>query len=247
MIEFMAAVNAAPQRVFSMKEVCEILCCKPYRSTVDQYIYAAIADGQVFKREVDGAMYYCGSPVSDALLAKIGITVQPRNGTGALIRTRRAAEEVEAAMAHVRAPKMDPTWKPPQMVAPRPGSDVKVPRVAPAAAPPPPQAKSLEEIESAIDRANEGLIAKLRERPVPEPEPVSESRVEPDHEAAEASILEGAGTEEEPEEKVEFNAAMWLDGDLVIYGAVELEDGGMLIAKENLAKLRQLITWSALP
>jgi hypothetical protein len=45
-------------------------------------------------------------------------------------------------------------------------------------------------------------------------------------------------------EAVEFNAALWADGDLILYGLTELEDGGHLISAENLAKLRRLVAWA---
>jgi hypothetical protein len=48
---------------------------------------------------------------------------------------------------------------------------------------------------------------------------------------------------EDETEVVEFNAALRLDGDLVLYGLTELEDGGHMIAGENLAKLRKLLAW----
>jgi hypothetical protein len=196
MVEFMAAVRAAPERVFSMKDACGYLHCREYRSTVDQYIYAAINDGAMFKREVNGAVYYAGVAISDTLLSKNGIAVPARKGDGRMIPTgSRTPEEVEAALADVRAPKVDPTWSPPKMVPPR-GAPVPTPAPAPA--------------------------------------PI------------EASISEGAGVEvDEQEEPDKFDAVLWLDGDLIIYGATELEDGGMLISKDQLGRLKRLIAWSA--
>jgi hypothetical protein len=212
MIDLLAAIRSEPERAFSMKEVCAVLGCKAYRSTVDQYIYAAINDGQMFKREIDGAVYYAGAPVSDAILTKSGIQLPPRRGQGGLIPTgSRSQAEIDAARSDVRAPKFDGPWTPPRMVAPRPGSDIAHVAEKPQELPSPPAA--------------------------PAPAPVK------------ASIPEGAGAEteeaaKEQEEAVEFNAALWLDGDLVIYGAIETEDGGVLIKKDQLDKLKRLITWS---
>jgi hypothetical protein len=50
---------------------------------------------------------------------------------------------------------------------------------------------------------------------------------------------------ESAEEGTEFNATLWLDGDLVIYGATELEDGGVLIKKDQLAQIKRMVTWSS--
>ena len=55
------------------------------------------------------------------------------------------------------------------------------------------------------------------------------------------------GATEEASEPVPFNAALYLDGDLIVYGAQEMEDGGMLITKEQLAHLKKLIAWSPAP
>jgi hypothetical protein len=49
----------------------------------------------------------------------------------------------------------------------------------------------------------------------------------------------------EPTEPEEFNASLHLDGDLDLYGLVELEDGGWRITRENLVRLKKLITWTA--
>lgn len=49
--------------------------------------------------------------------------------------------------------------------------------------------------------------------------------------------------QEEQQEPVPFNAAYWADGDVVLYGLPEMEDGGVLLSAENLAKLRKMVAW----
>jgi hypothetical protein len=212
MIDLIAAVRAEPQRIFRAPEVSAILCCKTFPSTIDQYLYAAAASGAVFKRQVDGAWYYAGSPISDLLLEKIGVSVQPRNGTAKLVPTgKRSPEEIAASLAHPLAPKMEP-WSPPKMVAPRAGSDIPHRSAITQKAPP-------------------------AASPAPQPAP------------KDASIPNGAVAEVDEhvdEEPVEFSASLWLDGDIVIYGATETEDGGILITKDQLARLKRLIAWSAM-
>lgn len=52
-------------------------------------------------------------------------------------------------------------------------------------------------------------------------------------------------TSYEPEaEPAEFNASLYLDGDLVIYGAQLNEDDSVTITADQLAKLKKLIVWS---
>jgi DNA-binding transcriptional ArsR family regulator len=52
---------------------------------------------------------------------------------------------------------------------------------------------------------------------------------------------------EEPAEPVKFSAAMWDDGDLVIYGAQQTDDGGVLLSKEQLATIKRMVAWSPAP
>lgn len=47
------------------------------------------------------------------------------------------------------------------------------------------------------------------------------------------------------EEAVEFDASLHLDGDLDLYGLIELENGGWRITRENLTRLKRIITWSS--
>ncbi len=49
---------------------------------------------------------------------------------------------------------------------------------------------------------------------------------------------------EEPEEAPEFKAALWSDGDLVVYGAQANEDGSFTVTRDQLAEVKKLIAWS---
>lgn len=52
----------------------------------------------------------------------------------------------------------------------------------------------------------------------------------------------------EPEDDSEpaFNAALWADGDLVVYGAQQNEDGSITLNREQLVKIKGLIAWAPL-
>jgi hypothetical protein len=54
-------------------------------------------------------------------------------------------------------------------------------------------------------------------------------------------FLPDEGAADEPPE---FNAALWADGDLVIYGATETADGGVMLNADQVAKVKSLIAWS---
>lgn len=41
----------------------------------------------------------------------------------------------------------------------------------------------------------------------------------------------------------DFNAAAWVDGDVDLYGLIELEDGGHRMTPAMLAKFKRLVTW----
>jgi hypothetical protein len=58
---------------------------------------------------------------------------------------------------------------------------------------------------------------------------------------------EGGEETEEDDAPVEFNAALWADGDLVIYGAQANEDGSITLNREQLATVKRLIAWSPAP
>jgi hypothetical protein len=46
----------------------------------------------------------------------------------------------------------------------------------------------------------------------------------------------------EPEQK-DFNAAAWADGDVDLYGLIELDDGGHRLSPAMVSKLKRVITW----
>lgn len=59
---------------------------------------------------------------------------------------------------------------------------------------------------------------------------------------------EGAAPEEEGdapagEAMQEFQAAAWADGDVDLYGLIELDDGGFRMTPTMVAKLKRLIAW----
>lgn len=68
--------------------------------------------------------------------------------------------------------------------------------------------------------------------PPPTPPPTQAPAPQPDP-AAEVHA--------DPGEEVPFNACLWIDGDLHLYGLVELEDGGYAIPAANLVKLCRLL------
>jgi hypothetical protein len=45
----------------------------------------------------------------------------------------------------------------------------------------------------------------------------------------------------------EFNAAAWADGDVDLYGIIELDDGGYRLTPAMVAKLKRVITWMPAP
>lgn len=59
------------------------------------------------------------------------------------------------------------------------------------------------------------------------------------------SVFQLAGPVPEVVPEAAFDAKLHLDGDLDLYGLVELEDGGYRITRDNLARLKQLITWAS--
>jgi hypothetical protein len=130
---------------------------------------------------------------------------------------------------HPRAPKFDEKWTPPKMIPPRAGSDVPRIVVKPQEPPPAPPAPA-------------APAAPPAPRP-PEPAPA----------LADASIPQGAAAEidelpaeAELVEGVEFDACMWLDGSMTIWGAQENTDGSITIHPDQLLQLRKRMAWGHL-
>jgi hypothetical protein len=240
MIDLMAALKAEPERIFRATEVAEILRCKNFPSTIEQYLYAASGSGLVYKRKVGADWYYAGVAVSDLLLTKAGVEVAPANGVGRLMPSPNyTPAEVEAARADVRAPKVDPAWTPPKMVSPRAQSEpARAPLPEPMhriIAPPLPPVidKSEEELGRAIVAQNQRVNTMLADRIAKVCTPAPTQAPEPEVEQE----LEG----EAESEALDFNAALWADGDLMLYGLVELEGGGHRLDAEHVPALKRLL------
>lgn len=126
-------------------------------------------------------------------------------------------------------------WKAPQMVPPR-GTP------APTVQPPAGKAEAkLEKIRADIaadmeprgDRANRVLVDRLQEA-MPRWAPPEPAPVVPD-----ASSPDAAGAEES--DAVTWN--VWEDGDMDLFGLVELENGGFRMPAEAVARLRKFVAW----
>jgi hypothetical protein len=48
---------------------------------------------------------------------------------------------------------------------------------------------------------------------------------------------------DEIEEEAEFDASLWLNGDLDLFGLVELDNGAYRVPAEKVARLRKLLAW----
>lgn len=143
-------------------------------------------------------------------------------------------------------------WKPPQMACTRPGAGTQVP------------ARSHDTVDGLPpgapriypDEPREEALAKMaaagaaREATAP---------AQPASAAADASIPEAAGAEPaEPALTIELDApldeqqqdepeplswSIWDDGDVDLFGLVELENGGYRIQAKDVARLRLMLAW----
>jgi hypothetical protein len=218
MINLVAAVQAEPARLFKAAEVAEILCCKNFPSTIDQYVYAAVAAGVIHKRRAGDAWYYAGSPITDGAFDKAGIAPPSNwsNGTRQIRTTPYSPEEVAAAQADARAPKADPTWRPPAMTPPRGTS-------APT-----------ESVEKTVQPAP----APIATRP-PEPAPALADASITDGVAAEVDEQGEVAEEAETDAYVSCRT-----GEIVIVGIDPDEDGRITIPADLVALIKRQIAWS---
>jgi hypothetical protein len=255
MINLVAAIQAEPERLFKAPEVAEILCCKNFPSTINQYVYASVVAGVIHKRQASNEWYYKGSPITDEDFDKAGVA-RPANwssGARSIASPAYSPEEVAAARADVRAPKTDPTWKPPQMTPPR-GTSAPVVQVhretagdaggagaapapiatrppAPSVAPAPPPAR----LEAALDFVPAPFLAAPERAPAPS--------------MVDASMTEGDGgqvdEQDELAEEAETDAYVSCrTGEIVIVGIEPDEDGRVTIPSDLVALIKRQIAWS---
>jgi hypothetical protein len=143
---------------------------------------------------------------------------------GAMYRRMPASGELQFRLIPFEASAVETTstgWKPPQMACTRPAAG----SVAPV-----PGARFVPTLAETVEVAASVAVA-------PSPQPTAPPQAAPA--AADASIPVAAGAEEVDE----FNAKNWLDGDLDLYGLIELEDGGHRIQAKDVARLRRMIAW----
>jgi hypothetical protein len=119
------------------------------------------------------------------------------------------------------APTVDPNWRPPQMVPPRGTPE-------PTAAPAPVFSGATVVVGTRMEAAAAEAAASSAP---PEPAPV----------LADASTTEAASAQVDEEPEVTWT--MWEDGDIDLFGLVELENGGYRLPAEALGRLRKFVAW----
>lgn len=89
----------------------------------------------------------------------------------------------------------------------------------------------------------DGRLSQVTAEPAPTPAPTPE----PAPALADASTTEEVGAEvdelETEEAAADFNACVWADGEVTIYGAQENVDGSVTLSVDQAKVLRKLIAW----
>jgi hypothetical protein len=86
------------------------------------------------------------------------------------------------------------------------------------------------------------MVAQAAPAPTPAPLPAAPSAPpEPAPVLADASTPEAASAEVDEEPEVTWT--MWEDGDIDLFGLVELENGGYRLPAEALGRLRKFVAW----
>lgn len=119
------------------------------------------------------------------------------------------------ATGHVAPPASaaPPAWTPKPMVPPRDGSE--------------------------IPRFIQQDVAHAPAAPAPTPAPAVQSWPAP----APRAEVDPEPAPEPEEDPVDFDACVWLDGSLTIWGAQENEDGSITIQPDQLTAIRRRIAW----
>lgn len=121
-----------------------------------------------------------------------------------------------------------PGFVPPQMTAPRAGSDVPHPKFAEGVRPCPPAAPS----------------PALAEEPAPEvANPLEETGASPQTEAPASD--NAVAESDEPLEEAGFDYCLWRDGGVQVWGVEQLADGSFKISMEQLIDMREAFELAA--
>jgi hypothetical protein len=99
---------------------------------------------------------------------------------------------------------------------------------------------STAELAEAISYAGNALASNLRAAR-------NAGAIDCEHDSSTGSYVWFLPEDAEPGEPEEFNAALWLDGDLILRGVQVNEDDSVTITAAQLAKLKRLIAWSPAP
>jgi hypothetical protein len=208
--------DADPRRVWEQAEVAKVLGVPNYSSTVLQYTDSAFRNGVLFRRLVGGSCQFRLIPFDDPSAPAGPALESTANG-----------------------------WKPPQMVAPRgqaaPALDLGKRTTSAATASGheiPDSASTPEPVEAA------GPGQERHHNADQQPAGAGEGCGEVANEG-DARVASGGRAQLDEEEPAQvFNACLWLDGDLDLYGLDELQDGGGHRLKAgDVLKLRRLLAW----
>lgn len=171
--------------------------------------------------------------------------------------TRDAKPRGEPVAAPAQRETTATGWKPPQMTCTRPtaGTAMPDPRSedtvdglppgAPRIYPDEPREEALAKLATA--GATPGAQEHREAAGGAEAPPVPGIRIHVASLAAVGALMQPVGEEEEQQdeaaapEPVTWN--LWEDGDLDLFGLVELENGGYRMPREALARLRKFIAW----
>lgn len=126
-------------------------------------------------------------------------------------RLRYGLQPFPAKQAPIEVPRFVPFV--PQMIAPRPGSDVPAPSPTAAPAPAPTAAPEVAKPMAKVEESPQAAAA-------PSVEPVAE-------------------IDEELEEVQEFDFCRWKDGAVQVWGAQAMDDGSVRISAEQLREIQR--------
>jgi hypothetical protein len=237
LIDAMRAPDAAA--VWSSAECAALM--DVVQGGLPAYLKAAIDHCIIHKKVDNGRSFFSLKPFGDVAPGKLHI---PQFGASNWSPPKMQPPRGATGQAPSLGLKELPLHEVLQPVVPKGKSEIKSAAM---------QATIQADMEPRADRGNRLLLDKLKttlphwdgapsRTPAPaEPEPV----------VAQVPIAEASAKEEVTDDPVEateddsepepFNAALWADGDLVLYGLPELEDGGRMVAAEHVAALKRLL------
>lgn len=213
------AMDADPQREWTAADAAEVM--RTTNGGVHAFVARALEAKQLYRSHSNGRTVFSRKPFTEASCVS-RLPAVPTTSTG---------------------------WKPPEMVCTRPTAGTPAPAArshdtVDGLAPDAPRIYPDESREDALTKmAAAGAAREAQERCEPAGAAPAPAEAAPALTDASSPEPAGASAEEEAPHEQPLTWSIWDDGDVDLFGLVELENGGYRIQAKDVARLRRMLAW----